>query len=65
MILKCMFCKKERSIESEVQYRAYKDNPAKKYICKECNDSIQNDARKNVDFSPELIDPYKIDKLIP
>lgn len=66
MNLKCVFCKNEYLIDnSDPQYKTTKNNSTKSFVCKKCNNSIQSDARRNVDFNSELVDPYKFDKLIP
>ncbi|MBP1994881.1 DUF2197 domain-containing protein [Paenibacillus eucommiae] len=66
MKVTCMFCKTEHLIDSNhSQYEKLKSKQSSSYVCKSCNHSLQSEARKNVDYDPEVIDPYKFDKLIP
>jgi uncharacterized protein YlaI len=61
----CSFCKREYVIEpSDPQYSKIKNNLTKMYVCKKCNNVFQEEARKNVDLDPAMLDPHNYDKLV-
>lgn len=62
----CYMCKKEYEIDgSDPQYRKIKSGESKMYTCKNCNNSIKQEAIKSTGFDPSLMDPDKYDKFIP
>jgi uncharacterized protein YlaI len=66
MKVNCVFCKTEHLIDSsDPVYNKLKGKQISSFVCKKCNNSIQSEVRRNVDFNPELIDSYKFSKLIP
>ncbi|SET36410.1 hypothetical protein SAMN05421676_104182 [Salinibacillus kushneri] len=55
----CFFCKKEYTIDSyDTQYKKLKNNPKSYYVCKTCNQSMQNEAKKGSGINIDDIDKY-------
>ncbi|MFC0524660.1 hypothetical protein ACFFGV_13870 [Pontibacillus salicampi] len=55
----CTFCKKEFTIgPSDSQYYRIRRKPDSRYVCKKCNQSMQQEAQNSTGLKPEDIDKY-------
>ena len=64
--VRCMSCAKKFVLEpGDPQYRKLKAGQTKLYVCKTCNNAIQEEAIQSTGIDPKLLDPDGHDKLVP
>jgi len=65
MRVTCLLCRKTYDInESDHQYLRLKNKQSNHYVCKNCNNNLQQEARSNVDYNPSILDPKGFEKLL-
>lgn len=65
MEVTCILCRKLYGINSsDKQYFRIKNKQTNHYVCKTCNETTQEEARSNVNYDPNLLDPKGHDKLV-
>lgn len=65
MQVTCMLCRKTYVLDQRnPQYMRMKQGLSKQYVCAGCNNSLQQDAQRHVEFDPSLIDDKGYDKLV-